>query len=626
MSQHRAKSIWMVALALALAACGSQKREEAKPADPAAAVAEPAAPAAAAAAERPLIEGLGAHSMTITTRSPLAQTLLRPGPAARRTASTTTRRCAPSRGGGTARSRVRDVRSGASRSRSARTSTRRWTRARTLPARGRGRERAGARAEGDAAGAGVHRGAGRRVTRPSPTRTARRSTAPTPTPMRDGRAAVPGRPRRAALTAEALMDLAAVGLLDQGRRAEADDRRDRGARSRACSRATRTTPARTTTTSTPSRRRAIRAARCRARSACRTLAPGAGHLVHMPAHIYMRVGRYDDARRRPTSAARGRRGVHRAVRRRGVYPAMYYPHNLHFLWASATMEGRSARRARDRGEARTRDADAARRSSSSRRSRSRCRPRTTRWCASAAGTRSWPSRAAGREPALRDRHVALRARHRARRPRARSTTRARSTRKLDGVAAAEARRSKRRCSSRRPRRRSCSSIARRVLTAEIAARDGKHAERARRARDRHGARGLAALHRAAAVVLPGAPRSGSTLLSMNEPAEAEVVYREDLGATPRTAGRSSVSPRVCARRASPLTRSRSASKRRGPPRTSSSRSRASEPGACTRGSSVSSGWKVAAQIAPGRDQRRARRPRGRAPRRRGPRARCAARG
>jgi len=66
MSQHRAKSIWMVALALALAACGSQKREEAKPADPAAA-------AAPAAGERPLIEGLSAHSMTITTSSPLAQ-------------------------------------------------------------------------------------------------------------------------------------------------------------------------------------------------------------------------------------------------------------------------------------------------------------------------------------------------------------------------------------------------------------------------------------------------------------------------------------------------------------------------------------------------------------------------
>jgi len=72
------------------------------------------------------------------------------------------------------------------------------------------------------------------------------------------------------------------------------------------------------------------------------LAPAAGHLVHMPSHVYMRVGRYADA------AEANRRAIkadeHYIARQNadGVYPQMYYPHNIHFLWSAASMEGRSA--------------------------------------------------------------------------------------------------------------------------------------------------------------------------------------------------------------------------------------------------------------------------------------------
>jgi tetratricopeptide (TPR) repeat protein len=72
-----------------------------------------------------------------------------------------------------------------------------------------------------------------------------------------------------------------------------------------------------------------------------TLVPGAGHLVHMPAHIYMRTGNYAGASEANTKAAEvdekyiGKNNV------QGVYPLMYYTHNLQFLAASAAMEGRS---------------------------------------------------------------------------------------------------------------------------------------------------------------------------------------------------------------------------------------------------------------------------------------------
>lgn len=72
------------------------------------------------------------------------------------------------------------------------------------------------------------------------------------------------------------------------------------------------------------------------------LAPGAGHLVHMPSHIFVRVGRYADASDANEQAVLADRRYIRERRPEGIYPMMYFPHNLHFLSVSASMEGRSA--------------------------------------------------------------------------------------------------------------------------------------------------------------------------------------------------------------------------------------------------------------------------------------------
>ena len=71
------------------------------------------------------------------------------------------------------------------------------------------------------------------------------------------------------------------------------------------------------------------------------LVPGAGHLVHMPAHIYWRVGRYHDASLANIEAAKVDEEYIAQCNAQGFYPALYYPHNVHFLWAASTMEGRS---------------------------------------------------------------------------------------------------------------------------------------------------------------------------------------------------------------------------------------------------------------------------------------------
>ena len=72
-----------------------------------------------------------------------------------------------------------------------------------------------------------------------------------------------------------------------------------------------------------------------------SLMPGAGHLVHMPAHIFMRVGHYRDASERNVHAATVDREylLHHPLE--GNYATGYYAHNLHFLNASLAMEGRS---------------------------------------------------------------------------------------------------------------------------------------------------------------------------------------------------------------------------------------------------------------------------------------------
>jgi tetratricopeptide (TPR) repeat protein len=71
------------------------------------------------------------------------------------------------------------------------------------------------------------------------------------------------------------------------------------------------------------------------------LVPGAGHLVHMPGHIYMRVGRYADASAANEQAILADEDYITQCRAQGLYPMGYYPHNIHFLWSSATMEGRA---------------------------------------------------------------------------------------------------------------------------------------------------------------------------------------------------------------------------------------------------------------------------------------------
>jgi tetratricopeptide (TPR) repeat protein len=71
------------------------------------------------------------------------------------------------------------------------------------------------------------------------------------------------------------------------------------------------------------------------------LVPAAGHLVHMPAHIYWRVGRYHDATEANVRAAAVDEAYIAQCNAQGFYPAAYYPHNIHFLWAASTMEGRS---------------------------------------------------------------------------------------------------------------------------------------------------------------------------------------------------------------------------------------------------------------------------------------------
>ncbi len=72
------------------------------------------------------------------------------------------------------------------------------------------------------------------------------------------------------------------------------------------------------------------------------LVPGAGHLVHMPSHIYLRIGRYHDASLANEKAAAADESYITQCRAQGFYPAAYYPHNVHFLYASSAFEGRSA--------------------------------------------------------------------------------------------------------------------------------------------------------------------------------------------------------------------------------------------------------------------------------------------
>jgi tetratricopeptide (TPR) repeat protein len=73
------------------------------------------------------------------------------------------------------------------------------------------------------------------------------------------------------------------------------------------------------------------------------IAPAAGHLVHMPSHIYVRVGKYHDAALVNEKSIRADNDYLAQCRRQGYYPMAYVPHNHHFLWLAATMEGNSAK-------------------------------------------------------------------------------------------------------------------------------------------------------------------------------------------------------------------------------------------------------------------------------------------
>jgi tetratricopeptide (TPR) repeat protein len=82
-----------------------------------------------------------------------------------------------------------------------------------------------------------------------------------------------------------------------------------------------------------------RAVACAERLA--TLMPGAGHIAHMPGHIYIRVGRYADAIDRNIHATHADDAILKDIAPDGAYRVGYVPHNHHFMWFAATMAGRS---------------------------------------------------------------------------------------------------------------------------------------------------------------------------------------------------------------------------------------------------------------------------------------------
>jgi tetratricopeptide (TPR) repeat protein len=69
------------------------------------------------------------------------------------------------------------------------------------------------------------------------------------------------------------------------------------------------------------------------------LAPAAGHIVHMPAHIYFRIGRYKDSLATNRVAVKVDEAYIQRFKPGGVYPLAYYPHNVHFVMVSAQMSG-----------------------------------------------------------------------------------------------------------------------------------------------------------------------------------------------------------------------------------------------------------------------------------------------
>ena len=99
------------------------------------------------------------------------------------------------------------------------------------------------------------------------------------------------------------------------------------------------------------------------------LAPERRHLVHMPSHIYYRVGRYQDSlKTNQVAADRSTRTTSMKFAATGVYPLGYYSHNLHFVSSR-----RRCRARRDRGRSGGRSSRATFPTRSPRRCRSSCR-------------------------------------------------------------------------------------------------------------------------------------------------------------------------------------------------------------------------------------------------------------
>ncbi|HEX5171585.1 MAG TPA: hypothetical protein VFW11_20545 [Cyclobacteriaceae bacterium] len=75
----------------------------------------------------------------------------------------------------------------------------------------------------------------------------------------------------------------------------------------------------------------------------KTLVPAAGHLVHMPSHIYINTGDYHEGSIANEKAVIADSIYIAECNVQGIYPQLYYPHNYHFLSATAALEGRGAR-------------------------------------------------------------------------------------------------------------------------------------------------------------------------------------------------------------------------------------------------------------------------------------------
>jgi len=71
------------------------------------------------------------------------------------------------------------------------------------------------------------------------------------------------------------------------------------------------------------------------------LVPNSGHLVHMPSHVYIRTGDYHKGTRANIQALKVDSTYVTASNAQGAYPLAYYPHNQHFMVATATLEGNS---------------------------------------------------------------------------------------------------------------------------------------------------------------------------------------------------------------------------------------------------------------------------------------------